>query len=89
MATNTTARRFCLNRKEDETGVSGTGIVCHGVQLPSGKCVLEWDTNTTSIGIYDSIDRVEEVHGHAGKTVVEWVDPDPAKMVKMRLKEKS
>lgn len=64
---------FYLNRSDDESGVSGTGPVAVGVQLPSGRCVLEWLTKVTptgSLGVYDTVADVEAVHGHKGKTKV-------------------
>jgi len=68
-------RRFHLVRREDETGVSGTGIVAEGIQFTSGVCVLSWLTAIKSIAaIYDNINVVEWLHGHGGKTVVKWVD---------------
>lgn len=67
-------RRFNLVRHEDETGVSGTGIVAQGVQFASGKVAMNWTTDHTSTTIFDSIEEVKAVHGHGGKTEVVWVD---------------
>jgi hypothetical protein len=67
-------RRFVLFRNEDETGVSGTGIVAEGIQFSSGKCVISWLSSTPSIEVYDTVDELERVHGHGGKTRVRWVD---------------
>lgn len=68
-------KRFVLNRIEDETGISGTGTVAEGVQFTSGICALSWLTEIKSIAaVYDDIDTVEKLHGHDGKTIVEWVD---------------
>lgn len=65
-------KQFKLNRLEDATGISGEGIIAEGIQFSDGRCVLRWLTEITSIGIYDSIDDVEFIHGHDGKTVIEW-----------------
>ena len=68
-------RRFLLKRLEDETGVSGTGYVAEGIQFSSGICVLSWLTKIKSMGaLQDNIDTVNKLHGHGGKTVIEWVD---------------
>ncbi len=67
-------KQFLLKRIEDETGVSGTGIVAEGVQFFNGKCTLTWITEFSSVAVYDSIDLVEKIHGHNGKTVIVWVD---------------
>lgn len=64
---------FKLVRNEDETGVSGTGDVAGGVIWPDGKVAMRWFTNTASTAFYDSIEAVEEIHGHGGKTRVEFV----------------
>ena len=63
---------FELVRTEDESGVSGVGPVAWGVRFPDGKCVLRWRTEFTSVAVYDSIEDVETIHGHDGKTTVEW-----------------
>ena len=65
---------FYLQRLEDETGISGVGIVAEGVRFSSGKCVLTWLTEFSSIAIYDNIDLIDKIHGHAGKTVIVWGD---------------
>ncbi len=66
---------ICLNRIEDETGISGTGVVARGVILPSGKVVIEWTTKHKSVCVYDSLAEVEAIHGHGGKTEVIVADP--------------
>lgn len=68
------ARRFVLERTEDATGVSGTGVVAQGVLFGTGKAVLAWVTNFRSVAVYDSIDELTSIHGHDGKTVVRWLD---------------
>lgn len=68
-------RRFHLQRNEDETGVSGTGVVAEGVQFTDGRCTIRWRTARASTADYDSITDLEEIHGHQGRTVVVWVDP--------------
>jgi hypothetical protein len=65
-----------LNRIKDISGVSGVGRVAEGTQFSNGKIALCWLTNTSSIAIYDSIEHVETIHGHAGATIVEWANPD-------------
>lgn len=67
-------RRFALNRLEDETGVSGTGVVADGVVFEDGTTVLRWRTMGGSTAIYDSVQHLESIHGHGGKTVVVFID---------------
>jgi hypothetical protein len=67
-------RRFDLIRFEDETNISGTGRVAEGVQFSNGKCVMSWTTDVSSVVVYESIEDVEYIHGHQGKTVIKWID---------------
>lgn len=67
-------RRFQFQRNEDETGISGTGIVAEGVVLSSGKVVVNWLTKYPTISIYDSMADAQFLHGHDGKTVTVWLD---------------
>lgn len=71
-------RRFALYRDRDVSGVSGTGFVAVGVVWPSGKVILEWQTHTPSLGVYESLAAMKRIHGHGGATRVVFVDPrDP------------
>ena len=65
-------RNFWLKRIEDESGVSGVGIVAEGTQFENGKCVLAWVTQFQSVAVYDSVEELERIHGHNGKTLVVW-----------------
>ncbi len=66
-------KNFLLVRNEDETGVSGVGIVAEGVVLPSGKAIIEWLVSPYSIGVYGSIEELIFVHGHHGKTIIRYL----------------
>lgn len=78
-------RRFKLVRTEDESGVSGTGIVAVGVQFPDGAVVFEWlneqnpdlDASQNGLTVKQAPDGVEDtiaIHGHDGRTQIEWID---------------
>lgn len=67
-------RRFRLNRREDVSGISGTGYVVEGVQFTDGKVAARWLTPTATIELADSIADFVTIHGHDGATVIEWVD---------------
>jgi len=67
-------RRFHLMRIEDESGVSGTGHVAEGVEFTNGLVALTWTPSLTSMSWFVSMDDMIAIHGHEGKTVVEWVD---------------
>lgn len=63
-------RTFELHRIEDESGVSGTGIVAEGVEFDDGSCALRWKTEHKSTAVYESMRTLEKIHGHNGKTKV-------------------
>lgn len=66
------SRRFWLDRKEDVSGISGTGIVAEGIIFTSGSCVLTWLTGIAQISVYPSLDHVRMIHGHDGMTEIVW-----------------
>ncbi len=68
------AKLFVLNRRHDETGTSGTGIVAEGIKFSNGKVALHWLSHLGAVNVYDSMDVCEVLHGHDGNTVVEWKD---------------
>ena len=78
---NSVLRVFCLERREDESGVSGTGVVALGVVLPSGRAVIEWTTELSSVALYDSLDMLDRIHSHGGRTVVRFLDEAPTALV--------
>jgi len=71
---------FHLVRIEDETGVSGTGVVARGMVFPSGRVVMEWQTFHSSICHYNNLNDIEAIHGHHGKTKVIMGPPEPPKV---------
>lgn len=77
---------FTLHRMDDETGVSGTGVVAWGVRWPDGSCSMRWLGKTPSFVNYEGVcpediagqrcgaTHAEVVHGHHGKTILNWRD---------------
>lgn len=63
-------KRFVLDRHEDESGVSGTGLVAEGVVFSDGTCALRWLGDLRSTAVYESLADIEAIHGHSGKTLV-------------------
>jgi hypothetical protein len=61
---------FNFLRVEDESGVSGTGLVAQGVVFDDGTTVVKWLTEGSSINIYHSKETMERIHGHGGKTKI-------------------
>jgi len=70
---------FRLNRREDVTGKSGTGAVVQGILTEDGVAIMRWLGDKPSTVIRepqngsDVMDDVASVHGHDGRTVIEWL----------------
>lgn len=69
-------RTFHLDRREDPTGVSGTGKVAEGVEFSDGRCVVRWLTEVASVVFYDRIEDVDAIHGHHGATGIVFREED-------------
>lgn len=68
-------RTFELHRDEDETGISGTGVVAEGVEFSDGPVALRWIVGDhRSTVVWPSIEAVEAIHGHGGRTRIVWVE---------------
>jgi hypothetical protein len=68
-------RFFVLLRDEDVSGVSGTGVVAEGCVFGNGRVVLQWLTNgLESLAIHESIESLEQIHGHGGRTRIMFLD---------------
>lgn len=67
-------RRFQLIRHEDESGISGTGIVASGIEWPDHVVALHWNTDINSTTIYQNLGDVVRLHGHSGKTKITFLD---------------
>jgi hypothetical protein len=69
-------RLFRLHRKEDVTGLSGTGIVAEGVLFGDGSAEVRWLTEPYASRVSwpppNAIEAIQAIHGHDGRTVVEW-----------------
>lgn len=69
-------RRFLIVRDEDVSGVSGTGVVCEGIQFSTKHAAIHWASSqypwTTPVP--EGVDAILEVHGHGGKTRLVWID---------------
>ncbi|GAA1556264.1 hypothetical protein GCM10009804_11370 [Kribbella hippodromi] len=68
-------RRFLLDRHQDISGVSGTGVVAEGVEWSDGTVALRWlGRHPTTTVWQDGIDALLTVHGHNGATTIRWLD---------------
>lgn len=71
-------RHFHLYRREDPTGVSGSGHVAEGVVFSNGWVAMTWLSAQPSMSFYTSISQVEAIHGHGGATRVVFHDREGA-----------
>ena len=71
-------RAFVLQRDNDITGVSGTGIVAQGVEFADGTVALRWLGRwPTSVVFHEAgLASVRAVHGHDGSTRIVFADDD-------------
>lgn len=70
-------RNFVLQRDEDVTGVSGTGVVAEGCVFSDGKVALRWVVGEQrSTVFWDSVEDAVAIHGHNGATRLVWVEPE-------------
>lgn len=53
---------FDMERQDDESGISGTGLVASGIVFPDGKVVLRWNTETASTTEFDSYEDFLKIH---------------------------
>jgi hypothetical protein len=67
-------RLFMVDRRKDQTGISGIGVIAEGVQFTDGTVVIRWITETPTTAVFDSIDDLRKVHGHRGDSVIRWVE---------------
>jgi len=74
ISSNSQMRRFVLIRVEDLTGVSGTGEVAEGTMFSCGLAVVRWLREPYAMGVYQTLDDVISVHGHEGRTQLQFID---------------
>lgn len=72
-AKQSSMRCFVLKRAEDETGTSGVGVVAEGVEFSNGRVAMHWLSQMDVVGMYDNVTVVEKLHGHDGRTTLEFI----------------
>jgi len=77
-------RTFTVCRQQDETGVSGEGIVIEGVVLATGQCIVHWlyPPPRGGIAIFDSMNDFIRVHIQphpSNKTIITYQDGEQKK----------
>jgi hypothetical protein len=69
-------RPFELVRSEDVSGVSGTGVIAHGVEWQDGTVAIRWLGERASTVIWNSLDDAMRIHGHEGRTHYRYIGDD-------------
>lgn len=74
-------RTFTIERQDDESGVSGTGVVLEGVVFSTGYTVAHWlkPSPRGSLSVWDSFDQFMRIHvlSHPiNDTIIRWGDGD-------------
>jgi hypothetical protein len=69
-------KTFWLMRKEDVSGMSGTGRVAEVAVFSDGTAVLRWEAPMNAAGvsstvIYSCVEDLVRIHGHDGRTYLE------------------
>lgn len=70
-------RTFTVERGNDESGISGTGLVMEGVQFSDGRCVVRWNTTPCSVVHWTTFEDLWQIciAGHpTNNTVVRFSD---------------
>lgn len=68
-------RRFILNRHQDVSGVSGVGPVAEGVIWTDGTATVRWFGEYGTTVFHDKgLESILRIHGHDGKTSVDFLD---------------
>ena len=65
---------FYINRKVDNSGLSGTGKVCEGVIFDNDKVVMMWLSENKSIVLHDNIENVYLIHCSNGLSEIVYYD---------------
>jgi hypothetical protein len=77
---------YAMMRREDASGVSGSGLVAWVTRYPNGKCSVAWHAGPVrSVVVYDALIEVEAIHGHGGRTELVRVFPSGSDVCAQRL----
>lgn len=61
---------YHLYRKEDATGVSGTGVKAIIFKLTSTRYMMEWLGQYRTLTYFNSLEDIKAIHGHDNKTII-------------------
>ena len=85
-------RTFTVCRQNDETGVSGDGVVIEGVELATGQCIVHWlyPPPRGAVAFFESLDDFIKVHigpHPANSTIITFQDGEQLKFGEVAKKE--
>jgi len=64
---------FILERNDDESGISGTGIIAEGIIWSDGTVAYRWLTDIATTTLANNIEDVLYLHGHDGRTKIHYI----------------
>jgi hypothetical protein len=67
---------FRMIRNNDETGISGTGVVLEGIVFSNGKCAVTWLSDAPCVTVWDNFEqfRAKHIDSHPdNNTEIEWM----------------
>jgi hypothetical protein len=71
-------RVFVLRRNEDQSFPYGIRVVAEGVVFEDGSVVVRWLGDHRSTVVWNSLEDALAIHGHDGKTMVEFSQSPPS-----------
>ncbi|MET7776276.1 hypothetical protein ABZU94_10640 [Streptomyces mirabilis] len=85
-----TLATFLVQRDQDASGISGTGVVAEGVQFSDGWVVTHWLDQApmwepkTDVWHHKGTQPITKVHGHGGATRIVWTADQAAATERLR-----
>jgi len=67
-------RLFIVDRRKDQSGISGIGVIAEGVEFTDGTAVMRWITETVTTSFFENMGDLRKIHGHRGETVIRYLD---------------
>ena len=61
---------YHLYRKEDVSGISGTGVLAIIFKLAPSRYLMEWLGEHRTLTLFESLESIKNIHGHDNKTIV-------------------
>jgi hypothetical protein len=70
----TRMRRFLVIRNQEVSDIPNSDVIAEGTVFSDGMSVIRWLREPCSMSVFNTVDDVLAVHGHEGKTQLQFVD---------------